>query len=180
MRYVKLIGIFAFSVALLLLTATSAAADTHTQWTYYYGDVNGTYPVQAFISSDRAPSWTVESDDIITGGSCHKSRLVFQSDGNLVLYYAHSDVGSCGGWTVFWASNTNGNLHSWLKFQADGNIVIYRQNGSVAWAAGTNRNTSQVQYWYAAQVRSFGCFYDYYRPPQGGAWTTTFRAGVGC
>ena len=162
---------------IVALLATAGTASAHgTQWTYYYGNVNGTYPVSATISFDRSLSWTVESytvNDII--GSCTDSKLVFQSDGNLVMYYRHSDTGGCvGAFRVFWATNTEGNYHSTLKFQPDGNVVIYRSDGSVAYAAGTNRNTPNVQYWYAAQLQAQGCFYVYYQPPQGGGWTTLY------
>jgi hypothetical protein len=57
------------------------------------------------------------------------SRLIMQSDGNLVFY----DMS--GG--VLWASNTSGWPNSVLRVQNDGNLVIYSPNNDVVWASNT-------------------------------------------
>jgi large repetitive protein len=63
------------------------------------------------------------------------TRLVFQADGNLVVY--RDDTGA-----AVWASNTSGYPAATLSFQTDGNLVIY--NGStVLWASGTDGNADE-------------------------------------
>ena len=62
-------------------------------------------------------------------------KLVFQRDGNLVLYR-----GSGTDLDALWASNTNGQGASKLAFQGDGNLVIYALRGGkdvAIWASGT-------------------------------------------
>lgn len=83
-----------------------------------------------------------------------QSFLVFQSDGNFVLY----DNGATD------ASNTVGKATR-LVFQKDGNAVIY--NGSVAtWSSRTNGNCSNKNFYfqfsqalpgYDMAVTAFGC-----------------------
>ena len=65
--------------------------------------------------------------------------LVFQQDGNLVLYENDTD----GNRTTRapWASNTYNNPGARLFFQDDGNLVIYKQNGplsakNLVWSSG--------------------------------------------
>lgn len=59
--------------------------------------------------------------------------LVFQGDGNLVLY---KQTG--GGATPLWASNTVGRGGSKVTFQGDGNLVMYTSGGAPVWASNTN------------------------------------------
>jgi hypothetical protein len=54
---------------------------------------------------------------------------IMQGDGNLVIYGP--------GGTVVWASNTDGNPGARLVVQDDGNVVIYRTDGTAAWATNT-------------------------------------------
>jgi large repetitive protein len=72
-------------------------------------------------AASAAKSWTGRS-----------TRLVFQTDGNLVIQRV--DTGA-----TLWASGTAGHTSATLALQADGNLVIY--NGSTAlWASSTNYN----------------------------------------
>jgi hypothetical protein len=86
-------------------------------------------------------------------------RLLYQQDGNLVLYgptgprwasnTRGSSVGSCdlqgdGNFVLYdaavrprWATGTNGKPGAWLLLQNDGNLVLYRA-GVPIWATGTN------------------------------------------
>jgi hypothetical protein len=57
-----------------------------------------------------------------------KACLVYQSDGNLVVYDENN-------WARF-ATNTNGRGNRAL-FQADGNLVVYGSSGAI-WASGTS------------------------------------------
>src|ERR1700744_3167463 len=52
-------------------------------------------------------------------GSC---TLVYQDDGNLVLYRYDQD-------RAVWASNTDGTSVGELALQADGNLVLYNRDG---------------------------------------------------
>jgi hypothetical protein len=73
------------------------------------------------------PGTTVLANELMT--------LVFQSDGNLVLYR-----GSGADADALWASGTNGKGASKLAFQADGNLVLYASRGgkdAPIWASNT-------------------------------------------
>lgn len=56
---------------------------------------------------------------------CEGHCLVFQHDGNLVLYYETKPV---------WATGTNLKTGQVLAVQIDGNVVLYGRNGRVGWA----------------------------------------------
>jgi hypothetical protein len=86
-------------------------------------------------------------------------RLLYQEDGNLVLYdpnsspiwASHTD-GTCPNaagmqtdgnfvvydcnWTPVWASNT-GSSGSWLMVQSDGDVAMYNTAGALVWHTGT-------------------------------------------
>jgi hypothetical protein len=70
-------------------------------------------------------------DDVLTSpnGQYH---LVYQGDGNLVLYNS--------GWSAVWASSTSGTSAGWTVMQGDGNLVIYDPNWSPVWSSGTMNN----------------------------------------
>jgi ElaB/YqjD/DUF883 family membrane-anchored ribosome-binding protein len=61
------------------------------------------------------------------------ATLVFQGDGNLVLY---DTTGTS--WVPTWASNTTGRDANPVSFQGDGNLVIYTSQGKPLWASNTN------------------------------------------
>jgi hypothetical protein len=54
-------------------------------------------------------------------------RLVYQVDGNLVLYQGSNPL---------WASATYGTTPGFVAMQADGNFVVYDSTGAV-WASNT-------------------------------------------
>src|SRR5688572_28627739 len=58
--------------------------------------------------------------------------LVYQGDGNLVLYHQ-------SGWAT-WASGTAGISPGAVYMQTDGNLVIYSSWWGVAWASWTHNN----------------------------------------
>jgi hypothetical protein len=74
---------------------------------------------------------------LFPGQSIHSAsnryQLIFQTDGNLVLYM--SVPGSSG--VAVWASNTNGRVADVCIMQADGNLVIYDPDANAIWASGT-------------------------------------------
>lgn len=80
------------------------------------------------VSVDSGPSWSGDATLL----SNEFGRLVFQGDGNLVLYRT-----SGTSWEPLWASGTNGRGGNQVAFQGDGNLVIYA-NGRPVWASNTN------------------------------------------
>jgi hypothetical protein len=87
--------------------------------------INTTLDVSVELDLDRKPS-TVS---VAKGGTYAPEttvlenellKLVFQQDGNLVLYR-----GGGTDWDALWDSGTNGKGASKLAFQQDGNLVIY-------------------------------------------------------
>ncbi|MFJ9444736.1 hypothetical protein ACIRRH_23095 [Kitasatospora sp. NPDC101235] len=97
----------ALALAGTLLGAGSAQAaydpGTHTIW-----DDEPLYP-----------GWHVDSST---------TRLIMQTDGNLVIYHPNGAV---------WATGTN-NCGYKAVMQSDGNLVVYSANGGKCWALGTN------------------------------------------
>lgn len=69
------------------------------------------------------------------------SKLVMQTDGNLVLYGFNN--------VAYWSTQTSGRSCTASTcvavFQADGNLVLY-QNGSAYWASHTNFPGSKIEF----------------------------------
>jgi hypothetical protein len=63
--------------------------------------------------------------------TCNKYNLIFQNDGNLVLYNPSSNP--------IWATGTEGKAAR-MSVQADGNVVLYDFSNQVIWATNTNGN----------------------------------------
>lgn len=64
------------------------------------------------------------------------ARLVFQTDGNLVLYKTSGEP--------LWASNTVGKGANQVAFQDDGNFVLYAANGRPVWASSSNSANNRL------------------------------------
>lgn len=160
----------------LLVTAGPASASAYT-WQYRIGNVGGTlYPG---TTVPQAQNWTVETYDIVSGGHCHRSQLRFQkADGNLVNYYAHSDVGSCSPFSAWWATNKFAPSGMTLHFQgSDGHVFLRNAAGVVVWSAPWSPVPINT---YQFIVRlGFGCWDEYRAPPQGGTWTKLWELGPG-
>lgn len=60
-------------------------------------------------------------------------RLIYQSDGNLVLYDHRNQ-------TALWSTNTAGTTVGQAIMQSDGNFVLYDGDGDARWASGTSGN----------------------------------------
>lgn len=74
----------------------------------------------------------LEPGDVVNSanGNLH---LVYQDDGNLVLY-----VGANGReWRALWATNTAGIVPGIAIMQGDGNFVVYDRRGRPVWDSGT-------------------------------------------
>ncbi len=74
-------------------------------------------------------------------------KLIFQTDGNLVLYGIDDvamsyqlHVSQASYPTALWASGTQGSGAVRCTMQEDGNLVLYNAAGSPVWATGTNGN----------------------------------------
>jgi hypothetical protein len=92
----------------------------------------GTLP--PLVSRDNSgsilyPDDYVESED----GSI---RLLYQQDGNLVIYDVTTDP-----WTPLWATGTTNDSLGYVIMQDDGNLVLYDENDSPLWATGTDGNS---------------------------------------
>lgn len=94
--------------------------------------------------------------------TCNGYNLLFQSDGNLMLYHPNgkslwnSGTGGRGNafalqrdgnvviydanWRPIWATNTVGNSGAFLALQTDGNLVVYNSSGRPLWATNTVQN----------------------------------------
>jgi len=91
------------------------------------------FPVSATLTVSRQPSdTTMNPGDFLLPGQSRQSadgrfRLVYQVDGNLVLYQGSNPL---------WASATYGTTPGFVAMQADGNFVVYDSTGAV-WASNT-------------------------------------------
>ncbi len=92
---------------------------------------------ERIISTDGYSTLGIESGRVTlrtnfvsswTAGS-NSSRLVMQSDGNLVVYNSSNQP--------TWDSGTVGNGPSRLVMQSDGNLVVYTESGQPTWSSGT-------------------------------------------
>lgn len=70
-----------------------------------------------------------------------KFALVFQGDGNLVLYRYYSD----GNRKALWGSGTNGRRAEVCTLRGDGNLVIQGPDGEVLWATNTSAPGGRLQ-----------------------------------
>jgi hypothetical protein len=75
---------------------------------------------------------TINSGRLYPGQSTdtadRRFHLIFQGDGNLVLYSSTH---------ALWATGTDGKSAAFLAMQGDGNLVLYGRNGSPLWYSGT-------------------------------------------
>ncbi|WP_344466960.1 hypothetical protein [Kitasatospora kazusensis] len=67
------------------------------------------------VSSTLAPGGILHPGD--TAYAAH-TRLVMQTDGNLVLYSLNTGI-------ALWSTRTNGHLGAWATMQSDGSLVVY-------------------------------------------------------
>ena len=120
-KYVFIAGILLITSFIGLTTGnTASAADTY----YPAHCVNSSYAKQsgATDTSYEPGRFCIISPD-------QQYRVVFQFDGNLVVYNANG--------TASWSSKTYNQNATRFSFQSDGNLVIYR-NSTPIWSTGTN------------------------------------------
>lgn len=115
-------------VTILDLDGCAFALKSQTATRYYRGA-----PTCPTDTLTNMPHWSISASGTQTLLRTPDARLVWQADGNLVLYTATG--------APVWASNTNGRGKA-LAFQFDGNLVVYRVDGTITpadalWSSGT-------------------------------------------
>lgn len=86
----------------------------------------------AVLLQNHKPVWSASS------AGATSTRLVMQSDGNLVLYSSSG--------TPLWNSETSGNNGARLVLQQDGNLVIYSTSNIPLWATYTTHTPDLLSY----------------------------------
>ena len=71
-------------------------------------------------------------DDMVNS-SDGRLHLIYQLDGNLVLYFGTGT----SAWEPLWATGTDGTSPGFVAMQGDGNLVVYNRSGSPVWDSGT-------------------------------------------
>ncbi|MFD0007885.1 hypothetical protein ACFVJ4_36485 [Streptomyces sp. NPDC127178] len=102
------------------------------------------------------------------------TRLVMQSDGNLVMYRLRDNK-------AIWASGTWGHPGAYAKMQTDGNFVIYDANNRFLWHTNTaNYDSANPGYWAVLQNDgNFVIYKSWGGPTRGGAvWATRTTAAA--
>lgn len=90
--------------------------------TYSISNPNHLSNVNTTLNSGRLyPGQSIDTAD-------RRFHLIFQGDGNLVLYSPTH---------ALWATGTDGKSGAFLAMQGDGNLVLYDRNGSPLWYSGT-------------------------------------------
>jgi hypothetical protein len=93
-------------------------------------DVEASPPAAGGSDTLTGEQWLNPDQSIYSADG--RTRLIYQLDGNLVLYQDGSPV---------WASNTVGTSLGNAKMQLDGNFVVYDASGTPVWASGTQNNS---------------------------------------
>jgi len=122
------------------------------------------------ISYSPGKVWHPGNGDTVNACSSRKLHLVYQTDGNFVLYCDSTPLWATGtdgpassagyasfqkdgnfvvygynrlGWLLAsWASNTNNEGATQLALQGDGNLVIYNSSHTALWATDTSGQCS--------------------------------------
>jgi hypothetical protein len=115
-------------ISLLELDGCAFSLKTSTETRWSRG--GSTCPAGAITNT---PAWEIAASGNLTLLRTPESRLVWQADGNLVLYTTSG--------APVWASNTDGRGKG-LYFQPDGNLVVYKTLGTMSgseaiWSSGT-------------------------------------------
>jgi hypothetical protein len=130
----------------------SSATDANTVWTAPLqtgavtatvtvedgrgGSTTGTAVLQVvFLDTLRAGTSLVAGQALTSTGG--RYRLVYQSDGNLVLYDSLDGAAQ-------WQSGTGGTSTGNVAMQSDGNVVMYDAQGTVLWTTGTAGNANAI------------------------------------
>ena len=89
-------------------------------------------------SDDEHPDVLAPGRVLFTGDAVSSMSgdfvLIYQGDGNLVLY----DTRNPDVWVPLWATSTVTDNPGFAVMQEDGNLVVYNGNGQPTWATGTD------------------------------------------
>jgi hypothetical protein len=122
-------------------------------------NIDNVYKSKAWNTNEE-PNWIPGNDVLVSNNGIY--RLVFQPDGNLVLYkYSVIELWSSGtankgakglriqkdgnivifnDKAAIWAANCHGKGGEALSLEDDGNLVMHAPGAKVIWETGTNRN----------------------------------------
>lgn len=81
------------------------------------------------VKMELSPGSTLQPDASIYSPN-NKFKLIYQPDGNLVLYRLSDNF-------PLWSTGTAGQPAGRCDMQADGNLVIYKPDGQAIWSSGT-------------------------------------------
>lgn len=96
-----------------------------------FQNIKGNFVQNLFSRNElKSKEILLPNDELIYSEDSGVTRLVFQQDGNLVLYYTDKKKQE----SVIWATNTEGKNALVCKMQGDGNLVIYGHDNKVIWA----------------------------------------------
>lgn len=107
----------------------------HITW---MNDIGLYYPIDVVApTSATNSSYSLGSNEVLNPGQYilspgRHSVLVYQSDGNLVLY---------DNFRAVWHTGTNGTSRGKLTMQSDGNLVLRDSTNAAIWNSGTAGNT---------------------------------------
>jgi hypothetical protein len=101
-----------------------------SSWAPTWNSMTGGSPARIALQSDRLVSGPYYvTNDYYWRSSGGRYALLFQEDGNLVLYGP--------GYHVIWASGTSGSGAAHATYQSDGNFVLYTDSWKPVWATYT-------------------------------------------
>jgi hypothetical protein len=95
-----------------------------------WAETHGTVPSAGGSDTRTANSYLYPDQSVYSANGSY--RVVYQQDGNLVLYQ---------GGTAKWASGTAGTSPGFTVMQDDGNLVIYDGSGNPVWQSYTSGNS---------------------------------------
>jgi hypothetical protein len=147
-KYVFVAGLLLLSSFIGLTQSTTASA----AGTYYESFCT----TSSFIMQKGGTNATFEPGKFCMLSTDRKYRVVFQFDGNLVVYNANG--------AASWSSKTYSQGATAFSFQSDGNLVIYR-NTTALWSSRTsgqwfNATTSTLR----ITMQNDGNFVEYKSP----------------
>jgi hypothetical protein len=109
-------------------------------------------PVKTAHACGDGQSWIPGGLNLLSGGSvlatthsCVYLQLIYQNDGNFVLY-RKPNYPSSAGQTALWATGTENTSPGRAIFQIDGNLVVYDEFDHARWASNTNGQAATLLY----------------------------------
>jgi hypothetical protein len=117
----------------------ATGADASASASVAKADQSDSRPTHSLMPTDEertsAAHTVITAPERLAVGHCYrtpKACLIFQNDGNLVVYDENG--------VARWDSGTWGFVDSYADFQTDGHLVIYARNGAPLWGSVTHGN----------------------------------------